>query len=53
MEDLKNCEHCRYFNEHKTGVFLADGLCVAVRKNPKPVRKWFKGCKYFTKRKED
>lgn len=48
----KNCEHCRYFKEHKTGVFLADGLCTVVRKNPRPVRKWFKDCKRFT-RKED
>lgn len=48
----RNCEHCTFFVEHKSGVLFGDGLCVVVRKKPKPVRKWFKDCKEFI-RKED
>ncbi|MBO5969608.1 MAG: hypothetical protein J6S14_14035 [Clostridia bacterium] len=48
----RNFEHCTFYTDHKSGVLLGDGLCVVVRKKPKPVRKWFKGCKEFT-RKED
>ena len=49
----KDCEHCRYYKEHKAGVLTGDGICTVVRKNPRPVRKWFTNCKQYTKRKEE
>lgn len=53
MTDLpKNCDHCRYFNELKQKFLGADGLCRVVCSKPRPVRRWFTNCKYFT-RKED
>lgn len=48
----KNCEHCRYFKEHKQGVLGADGICRVIPSKPRPVRRWFTNCKQFT-RKED
>ena len=48
----RDCEHCTFYVEHKSGVLFGDGLCIVVRKKPRPVRKWFKGCREFT-RKED
>ena len=53
MEEVKTCERCRYFDTGMHGIVPADGYCLAVRKSPKPVRKWFKGSKFFTERKED
>lgn len=53
MYDIqRNCEHCRFYVEHKSGVLFGDGLCTIVMSNPRPVRKWFRDCKEFI-RKED
>ena len=46
------CETCRSYKDHPGGIFGGDGLCHFDYKRPKPVRKWFKNCKYWREEKE-
>lgn len=48
----QNCENCRYYTDHKKGVFGGDGLCTVVRKKPKPVRRCFRKCKYWQEKEK-